>query len=137
MRKILLRKGLAIGIIIWFIISSSTPVIIGNQIKIQKSIHNKEEKGKWKTNYFCRIRVWVYGWCEPEFGIGFIRNAKLWGYAGYCRISGLNGTNVIEGDYKELELQVQYLFGYTYFWFQSLASEAYIRGFALICRYRV
>lgn len=100
-------------------------------------IYKNNEKGEWKTNFYCRIKVHVDGAsCEPDYKIGFIKYAECRGNVYYCRINGLNGTDIIESG-KWLHIRVKYLFGYTYLWWQSWLSESYMGGFAIKCEYRV
>ena len=132
-------------IMILFLISvpQVNAIILSDLESSQKNypdyLYNNENKGEWKTNYFCRINAWVYGWCEPElcFGIFPRKYAELWGYPlGRCTISGLYGTDVLD-DAESIHIKAEYFWGFTHFWFQSMISEATMRGYALICEYRV
>jgi hypothetical protein len=143
----LIGKGLAVGIILLFIGVTVAPRINSSVVKAsndnnslkqeahQDVLYNGNEKSEWKTNYFCRINVFVDGWCTPDLGIVFIRNAEIEGYIHYCRISGLQGTDVFTDGF--ITLQVEYLFGFTRFFWQSFFSTARMRGFGITCMYKV
>lgn len=105
--------------------------------KDSDTISTIDDRG-WKTNYFCKIKISVASADgTPEFGIGFIRYAECHGEViNYCYISGLNGSDHIEGgDY--IDMYVNFLFGRTYLWWQSWLSEFYMRGYAIKCEYRI
>ena len=98
---------------------------------------SNNDKGEWKTNYYCRINVYVDGgcYCQPELGLFFVRNARITGNIVRCSISGTNGTDVFESG--RLDLRVQYLFGFCRFFWQSWLSWAEMRGFAIKCWYKI
>ena len=133
----MLKKDMVVGLILLFVVIASTPVVIGIQEKTYNIPSSEDDRAEWKTNYYCRIKVSVDGaWCEPDLGIGFIRYAECHGEVNYCRISGSNGTDIIESG-NWLDIRVNYLFGYTFLRWQSWLSEFYMRGFAIKCEYRV
>ena len=140
-------KKFCIFLVISLLICSSFPHISAitnskidssdNYEKSDKLDIKGDDKGEWKTNYFCRIRVHVDGAdIYPSYGLGIIKYAECKGKVFYCYISGINGTDKIESG-KWLDLRVDYLLGYTYLWWQSWLSESYMGGFAFKCRYKV
>ena len=142
-----MKKSFVFLVILLLIFTSFPQLSAISNSKIESSVsYEKSEildekndgKGEWKTNTFCRIRVWVHGVCDaqPVFGIGFIREGHILGELGRCKVIGLNGKDHYIGD-GELNLRFEYLFGYTLFKFDGWNSEAYMGGFALKCRYKV
>lgn len=133
----MLKKNMVVGLILLFVVIASTPAVIGIQEKTYNTPSSEVDRAGWKTNYYCRINVYVDGGCDcqPELGLFFVRNARITGNIVRCSISGTNGTDVFESG--KLDLRVQYLFGFCRFFWQSWLSWAEMRGFAIKCWYKI
>lgn len=99
-------------------------------------------KGEWKTNYFCRIKASGVGFVDFEvlgttlnFWIGPCRKVELYLYDGYCKISGIKGTDV-SNNTGYIDLEADFFCGIILFRWASWASTSYMNGFALKCRYK-
>jgi hypothetical protein len=141
-----MKKSYVFLVILLLIFTSFPQLSARTNSKIESSDTHEEsgklnikdaDKGDWKTNYFCRINVYVdgYCYCDPELGLFFVRNAEITGNIIRCSISGKNGNDIFESGY--LDLRVKYLFGFCRYYFQSWLSWADMRGFAIKCEYKV
>ncbi len=107
----LFNKGLVIGIIVLFIGVSVLSSVSSKDVSVSNDkVVGDNEGGYWKTNYYCRINVYSddCSFCEPELGLFFVRNARIYGNIDRCTISDKNGADVFNNGY--LDLYVQYLF---------------------------
>lgn len=119
-------------------VATTTDINNKGQENYQDTSYNDNGKGEWKTNYFCRIKASGYGFLDFEvlgttlsFWIGPCRKVGLYIIDGYCKISGILGTD------KAKELEADFFCGILFENDAGWVTESHMNGFALKCKYKI